>query len=156
SSGTLAYAIQGNVLTGSPVIEKCKAALLDTKGDLATRVLAAMLAARDMGGDGRCSCSNAHPDSCGSPPHNGFPKSPHVGYFVLSRIGDIDGDCNKTIGCVNGNYYLDINVILGGPDPDPVYVMEKQIEEWRTGLLGRPDHILSHASIDPPEIPADG
>jgi hypothetical protein len=152
SSGTLAYAIQGNVLTGSPVIEKAKAALLETDGDLATRVIAAMLAARDMGGDGRCSCSFTQPTRCGSPPDH-FEKAAHVGYFVISRIGDTDGDCNKDVGCVNGNYYLDINVILGSGDPDPVYVMAKEVEEWRTALIGRPDHVLSRAKIDPPRSP---
>jgi hypothetical protein len=155
TSGSLTYAIQGNVLTGSPVIEKAEAALLETEGDLATRVLAAMLAARDMGGDGRCSCSFSQPTRCGSPPDN-FQKSAHVGYFVLSRIGDTDGDCNKALGCVNGDYYLDINVVLGGSAPDPVFVMAKQVEEWRAALQGRPDHILSETSIVPAELPADG
>jgi hypothetical protein len=154
-SGSLSYAIQGNVLTGSPVVEKCKEALLSTKGDLVTRVLAAMEAARQMGGDGRCSCSNRDPTQCGSPPPD-FDKSAHVGYFVVSRIGDTDGVCNKDQGCVSGTYYLDLNLPLRREDPDPVFIMAKEIEKWRASLTGRPDHLLTRKSIEPSELPADG
>jgi len=43
--GSLSYAIQGNVITGQPVLDKAEEALLKTKGDLAARLLAAMEAA---------------------------------------------------------------------------------------------------------------
>ena len=52
SSGTLHYAIQGNVLTGRPVVEMAEAALVNTVGDLPAKFMAAMEAARAMGGDG--------------------------------------------------------------------------------------------------------
>ena len=48
--GTLHYAIQGNILTGRPVIDMAEAALRDpANGDLPGRVMAAMEAARAMG-----------------------------------------------------------------------------------------------------------
>ena len=66
--GTLAYAIQGNLLAGSCVVPAAEAALVDTPGDLPERLMAAMEAARDQGGDGRCSCTSGSPTSCGCPP----------------------------------------------------------------------------------------
>ena len=62
------YAIQGNILMGSPVILDVETALRNTPGDLSQKVMAAMEAARDMGGDGRCSCDEQFPESCGTPP----------------------------------------------------------------------------------------
>ncbi|MDA1266451.1 MAG: DUF1028 domain-containing protein, partial [Planctomycetota bacterium] len=89
-SGDLVYAIQGNSLTGAPVIDLAEQALLNTPGSLADKVLAAMVAAGQMGGDGRCSCS-PDPDACGSPPPN-FTKSAHQAVFVLARPGDTNGN----------------------------------------------------------------
>ena len=54
--GNFRYAIQGNVLTGQPVITAAEQAILMTPGDLPDKLMAAMEAARVMGGDGRCSC----------------------------------------------------------------------------------------------------
>jgi uncharacterized Ntn-hydrolase superfamily protein len=61
--GNLVYAIQGNVLTGQPVITAAEQALQTTVGTLGDKLMAAMQAARLMGGDGRCSCSQAAPTS---------------------------------------------------------------------------------------------
>ena len=47
------YAIQGNILTGADVVEAMERAFLSTKGDLAERMLAAMLAGDAKGGDSR-------------------------------------------------------------------------------------------------------
>ncbi|HEX5052321.1 MAG TPA: DUF1028 domain-containing protein, partial [Planctomycetota bacterium] len=64
--GTLVYTVQGNVLTGQPVIQAAELAILGTPGTVADKLMAAMEAARSFGGDGRCSCSAAAPTSCGS------------------------------------------------------------------------------------------
>ena len=72
--GTVAYAIQGNVLTGEPVVLQAVQAAIATDSDLAGKLMAAMQAARLMGGDGRCSCSAGVPTSCGAPPPS-FTKS---------------------------------------------------------------------------------
>lgn len=88
--GDLVYAVQGNVLTGDPVVSLAVDAIVNTPGDLAEKLMAGMEAARSMGGDGRCSCSQAKPDSCGSPPPN-FEKSAHIAYMLIGRRGDIEG-----------------------------------------------------------------
>jgi uncharacterized Ntn-hydrolase superfamily protein len=88
SGGTqnLAYSIQGNLLTGEPVVKMAEEAALLTDGDVAERLMAAMEAARSMGGDGRCSCGSST-TSCGSPPAQ-FLKTVHAGYMMVSRPGD--------------------------------------------------------------------
>ncbi|MFG0285307.1 MAG: DUF1028 domain-containing protein [Phycisphaerales bacterium JB039] len=89
SVGDIVYAIQGNILTGEPVVTEAVRAVIDTPGDLAEKMMAAMEAARRMGGDGRCSCSGS-PTSCGSPPAS-FEKSAHIAYMLIARTGDMDG-----------------------------------------------------------------
>lgn len=85
--GDLVYAVQGNVLTGDPVVGLAEHAIITTEGDLPAKLMAAMEAARSMGGDGRCSCAPAQPESCGSPPPE-FEKSADVGYMLIARPGD--------------------------------------------------------------------
>lgn len=89
----IAYAIQGNVLTGSPVVDQAVEAVINTPGDLAEKLMAGMQAARLQGGDGRCSC-NQGPTGCGVPPIGWDPdtgKSAHIAYMLVSRTGDVDG-----------------------------------------------------------------
>ena len=97
--GDIAYAIQGNVLTGDPVISQALAAVTNTPGDLAEKLMAGMEAARAMGGDGRCSCMTGAPTACGSPPAS-FEKSAHIGYMLVARAGDVEG-CAPTYRLAN-------------------------------------------------------
>src|SRR6185436_6146444 len=90
--GDIVYAIQGNVLASENVITQCELTLREESGDLGQRVLAAMVRARELGGDGRCSCVPESLGDCGIPPA-GFLKSGHVGFLLLARIGDADGGC---------------------------------------------------------------
>ncbi len=155
--GDLAYAIQGNVLTGSEVWLAAEDALLTTPGDLGQKLVAAMEAARDFGGDGRCSCSISDPTSCGAPPAS-FAKSAHCGFIVLSRMGDTDGTCTDGRYCASGKYYLRINIKgadAQGNDPDPVDQIRAIYDTWRSFKVGTPDGILS--SVDAVgALPADG
>lgn len=153
--GELRYAIQGNVLTGNEVGLAAEAALIGTDGDLGERLMAAMEAARVMGGDGRCSCDNNEPTSCGAPPSD-FDKSAHSGCVFVARIGDVDGDCTSQQGCATGDYYLRLAYRGRAIDPDPVVMMQAAYREWRVGLAGRPDHLLSRARIPAQSLPADG
>ncbi len=89
-AGTIVYAIQGNILTGEAVVLNALAAAQGTDGDVPARVMAAMEAARVMGGDGRCSCAPDDATGCGVPPAS-FVKSAHVGYMLVARAGDRDG-----------------------------------------------------------------
>lgn len=89
----IVYAIQGNVLTGAPVVDDAVDAVINTPGDLAEKLMAGMQAARLQGGDGRCSC-NQGPTGCGVPPIGWDPdtgKSAHIAYMLISRTGDVDG-----------------------------------------------------------------
>jgi len=152
--GDYLYAIQGNLLTGEGVVLAAEAVFRDEKGDMAQKIMAAMEAARAMGGDGRCSCSGAHPTSCGTPPPS-FTKSAHVAVMIVSRPGDTNGGCNANRGCARGDYYLNLNVIGGNLDPDPVFTLHEQHDLWRRNLLGRPDAVLTRVNA-PEKLPADG
>ena len=155
--GDLAYAIQGNVLAGVPVVLETERALLETPGDLGQKLLAAMQTARDFGGDGRCSCDDNRPTSCGSPPAS-FEKTAHTGFIIVARIGDIDSPCETGQDCATAPYYLKLNVHGRDAqlqDPDPVDQLELQYADWRAARAGRPDGILSTVSaVD--SLPADG
>lgn len=153
-SGDLKYAVQGNVLAGTEVALAAATALVTTSGDLSQKIMAAMEAARAMGGDGRCSCSIGGPTSCGAPPPS-FTKSAHAGFVGLARIGDPDGACSYIQGCATGAYYLRLESTGHASDPDPVLVMQAAYDVWRANLAGRPDHLLSTVSA-PPTLVADG
>jgi uncharacterized Ntn-hydrolase superfamily protein len=153
--GTLKYAIQGNLLTGNAVVTAAEHALRQADGDLGQRVMRAMRAAARMGGDGRCSCSPGAPTTCGTPPAT-FDQSAQVAFIVLSRIGDVDGVCNETVGCASGSYYLDEQFITNGSGPDPVQRLQRQYDDWRATLVGRPDHILSQVDVPVDSLVADG
>lgn len=143
SFGSVHYAIQGNVLTGSPVISAAENAFVGTVGDLPARTMAAMEAARSMGGDGRCSCSPSNPTGCGSPPAS-FVKAADVGFFIISRFGDTDDPVCNSSGCADGDYFIDFNIAFQSTsDPDPVYQLQALFDAERTALIGRPDAIAS-------------
>ena len=155
TAGDLRYAIQGNVLTGDEPVLAAEQALLSTSGDLGQRVMAAMEAARAMGGDGRCSCDPNAPTSCGAPPPAPF-KSAHTGFIMLARVGDVVGTCGTNAGCANGTYYLKKNSIGGPGEPDPVLDLQIKYDAWRLALHGRPDHLKSVVSTSAQKLVADG
>ena len=154
--GPWRYSIAGNVLTAQSVIFEAEAALLATEGDGMQKVLAAMEAARALGGDGRCSCALFNPTSCGAPPAGGFTKTAHTGFLIVSRLGDVDGTCNASVGCANGDYFLDINVIGSIPDVDPILQIQSQYDQWRAGQAGVVDHYQSSVQPSADDLVADG
>jgi len=155
--GDLAFAIQGNILTGSKVWQEARRALLETPGDLGQKLMAAMEAARAFGGDGRCSCPNGAATACGAPPPE-FEKAAHCGFVVVARVGDQNSACNRATNCARGSYYLRLNVGITESrptSPDPVFQLQEQYDAWRAQRVGRPDGILSRVeSVD--SLPADG
>ena len=155
SIGDITYAIQGNVLTGQPVVQAAEQAVRLTAGDLAEKLMAAMEAARAMGGDGRCSCANG-PTACGAPPAT-FTYSAYIGYMLIARPGDTDGICNANAGCANGSYFLDLNIAnQSGTAPDPVFQLRTAFLNWRMQKVLRPDHFLSSVRLDVPRLQASG
>ena len=153
--GDLAYSIQGNLLTGPAVCYEAERALLNTPGDLSQKLMAAMEAARAMGGDGRCSCNGTEPDRCGAPPDE-FTKSAHTAFIVLARMGDGDGVCNGGQGCANGDYYLTLDEIGGGGGLDPVLGLQRQYDRWRAVQRGKPDHLLTTVEAGSDRLVANG
>jgi len=140
--GNIVYAIQGNILTGAAVVTDAEKAVKNTNGDLAQKLMAGMQAARAKGGDGRCSRYN---------------KSAHVGYMIIARQGDKDGtQCNASVGCATGTYYMNLNVIGSTTAQDPVLTLQTLHDNWRKQLAGRPDHNLSTVDLPTPSLPADG
>lgn len=155
-AGDLYYAIQGNVLTGAPVVQMAEQAVLNAPGDLSDKLMAAMEAARAMGGDGRCSCSVLAPTSCGAPPPS-FEKSAHIGFMIVARTGDIDGVCTAALGCANGDYWMTFNVPFQmSTDPDPVFQLQDLYEAFRLDHIGRPDAVHSLSLVTPPAVPGQG
>lgn len=155
-TGNFRYAIQGNVLTGQPVITNAEQAILSTPGGLPDKLMAAMEAARAMGGDGRCSCSPSNPPACGSPPAN-FTKSSHIGMMVVSRPSDLDAPCNGSAGCGAGDYWLDLNVAnQSAAALDPVLQLQSLFNTWKANQIGRPDHYESLATLSATTIRANG
>ncbi len=155
-SGSLVYAIQGNVLTGQPVITAAEQALLNTPGTLGDKLMAAMQAARQFGGDGRCSCNPGAPMACGSPPPS-FTKSSHIGLMVLSRPSDVDLACNANAGCGAGNYWMDLNVAnQPASAPDAVAQLQTLYTAWKANQVGRPDHFQSTVTMSASTLRANG
>jgi len=153
-AGNLRYAIQGNALAGQLVIDAAEEALLQTEGDLVTRVMASMQAARFMGGDGRCSCSGLMPASCGAPPPS-FTHSAFTACIMIARAGDTDGVCGIG-GCAEGDYFLRETVTGTIIHPDPVQRLDRLVMHWRRNKRGKPDHILTEVLPDATRLPADG
>lgn len=154
--GSLVYAIQGNVLTGQPVVLAAEQALQTTVGTLGDKLMAAMEAARSFGGDGRCSCSAAAPTSCGSPPPS-FTKSSHIALMVWSRPSDVDVPCDGSSGCGGGNYWLDINIAnQPATAPDPVLTLQTLYTQWKANQVGRPDHYASTVTMSGTTLRANG
>ncbi len=155
--GSVAYAIQGNRLTGDPVVLAAEAALRLTPGDLGQRVMAAMEVAHRYGGDGGCSCRGGEEATdCGAPPQGSFAKTALSGFLMIARIGDRDGRCTSGIGCANGEYYYDYNLLGSGQAPDPVPAMRAAFDQWRAGMADRPDHIQSTTKFSTEHLPPDG
>ncbi len=142
SSGTLVYSIQGNVLAGAPVVLEAERALLQTPGDLAEKLMAAMEAADAMGGDGRCSCSPFDPMACGSPPPS-FSKSAHCGTMLIARPGDPIELCNVH-SCARGDFYQALNTKeRSASDPNATVILRTDYDAWRAALFGRVDALRS-------------
>ena len=156
SSGSMVYAIQGNILVGDCVVAAIEDALVNTDGDIPARLMAGMEAARATGGDGRCSCLTGGATSCGCPVQL-FRKSGHVGGMVVARTGDLDDPACDAGGCVDGDYFMRFNVALQpATADDPVHQLQEMYDTWRAELVGRPDAIQSTVEFDPPALPPTG
>jgi len=145
--GTMYYAIQGNILSGSCVVPAIEQAILNTIGDVPAKLMAGMQAARQAGGDGRCSCPGGTAPCAPCPPSS-FTKSGHIGGMIVARVGDTDDSVCNAQGCADGNYFMRLNVrnqVVA--DPDPVDQLQILYDTWRAALAGRPDAVQSTADM---------
>jgi uncharacterized Ntn-hydrolase superfamily protein len=155
-TGTLRYTIQGNVLTGQAVVNAAELAILNTPGSIGDKLMAAMDAARLMGGDGRCSCNVNQPTACGAPPAS-FTKSSHIGLMIWSRPSDLDLPCTSAAGCGAGSYWMDLNVAnQTATAPDPVLQLQTLYSNWKQSQIGRPDHYQSTVTLSANTLRANG
>jgi hypothetical protein len=133
------------------VVDEAVAAIIATDGSLTDKLMAAMEAARAMGGDGRCSCSPSNPTGCGSPPAS-FEKSAHVGFMALIRAGDLPVDC---INCTAADFVMNLNVANQGSGAvDPVLQLATLYDS--SLRKRRPDAVESTVSLTPPSMLPDG
>ena len=118
------FSIQGNILAGDDVVEEAVKALVNARGALADRVMAAMEAADARGGDRRCNC-NTRPD----PPAPCENKTAHVAYLVVAEKKDRMGD-----GLNDGAYSLELQVTDQDIKPDendnPVKTLRMRYDRW--------------------------
>ncbi len=130
------YSIQGNILRPGQVVPNAVKAFLETTGALTDRVMAAMDAADNSGGDGRCSCPP--PPADGSAPANPCDgKTSHIAYILMSEPTDTSGDSHN-----NGKYAMYITVsqpgenrgpgaIRPGENLNPVKTLRARYDAWR-------------------------
>ena len=86
--------IQGNLLRSGAVVPNAVQAFIKTNGALTDRVMAAMEAADDSGGDSRCTCPPSPAD--GSKPK--IPcndKTSHIAYILMAEPEDTNGDSHN-------------------------------------------------------------
>lgn len=122
--GDIHYQVQGNTLLGDQVMTMAALAFTRAKGTMADRVMAAMEAADQYGGDHRC--------NCGASPLEFVPcddKTSHVAYITIAEKGDALGATHN-----DGKYYAYISVtdenIRPGESANPVRTLRMRYDAW--------------------------
>ena len=130
-SGTdIYYSVQGNILASDAVVHDAARALEQTEGTLADRVMAAMEAADEAGGDRRCTCEREPlPDApCDS-------KNAHVAYILAADADDPEGESFN-----DGDYAMYINVtdddIQRHENANPVITLRRRYDAWKADQAG--------------------
>ncbi len=129
------YSIQGNILRPGNVVPSAERAFLGTTGALTDRVMAALEAADNAGGDSRCSCPPPTSDGWASAiPCEG--RTSYVAYILMSEQGDRVGQSHN-----DGRYamYLTVaqpeqpgpNAIKAGENLNPVKTLRLRYNAWR-------------------------
>ncbi len=121
------YAVQGNILLDSTIVEMMEDAFLNTPGPLEDRLMAALQAAKVPGADTRCFPQN---------------KSSISAYIHVRRPTD------------GPQSYLDLVVSNTTGSTDPIDVLQTQFDAWRQAQVADPDS--SSVAIAPPGVPTGG
>lgn len=125
--GDFYYQVQGNTLLGVDVVHKAALAFTranDPQGTMADRVMAAMKAADENGGDKRCNCGNS-PELL--PCDN---LTAYVAYIAIANKDDQVGITHN-----DGKYYAYItaadNDVAKGESGNPVKTLAMRYEAWK-------------------------
>lgn len=119
------YQVQGNILFSERVMYDAALAFTRQDGTLADRVMAAMEAADDAGGDRRCTCWS---EPLVEAPCEG--KTSQVAYIAIADADDERGESHN-----DGDYYAYISVtdedILPTENGNPVKTLRMRYEAWK-------------------------
>ena len=119
------YQVQGNILFSERVMYDAALAFTKVHGTLADRVMAAMKAADDAGGDSRCTCEREPKPvaACDG-------KTAHVAYIAIADRDDTRGTSHN-----DGDYYAYISVtdenILPTENANPVKTLRMRYDAWK-------------------------
>jgi uncharacterized Ntn-hydrolase superfamily protein len=123
--GDLYYQVQGNTLLGQDVVHKAALAFTRASGTMADRVIAAMLAADENGGDKRCNCGNFPAELV--PCDN---ATAYVSYIAIAEKDDVVGVTHN-----DGKYYAFIyandNDVKAGESANPVKTLKSRYDAWK-------------------------
>ena len=121
------YSVQGNILASDAVVHNAARAFETENGSLADRVMAAMEAADEAGGDVRCTCETVPvPDAaCDS-------RNAHVAYILQADTDDPEGSSFN-----DGDYAMYISATDEDIEPhengNPVITLRMRYDLWKAG-----------------------
>ncbi len=128
------FSVQGNILASDDVVHLAVAAFKDEPGTMADRVMAAMEAADDAGGDVRCTCESE--PLLDHVPCDG--KTSHVAYILVADADDPEGESFN-----DGEYslYIDVNDenIEEGENANPVRTLRMRYDRWKAENPAEPN-----------------
>ena len=121
----LYVSIQGNILASDAVVHDAIRAFKEGDGTITDRVMAAMEAADEAGGDVRCTCETEPvlDVPCDS-------KNAHVAYILAADPDDAEGESFN-----DGEYFMYLNVtddnITSGENANPVITLRMRYDRWK-------------------------
>ena len=121
----LYVSIQGNILASEAVVYDAIQAFKNEDGTITDRVMAAMEAADEAGGDSRCTCETEPvlDVPCES-------KNAHVAYILAADPDDTIGESFN-----DGEYFMYLNVtddnITSGENANPVITLRMRYDRWK-------------------------
>ncbi len=117
--------VQGNILFDDDVAEDAVLAFMQATGTLADRVMAAMEAADQAGGDRRCTCEEEPRPAA---PCDG--KTSHVAYIAIANRDDTPGPSHS-----DGDYHAYLSVtdedIQPHENANPVLTLRLRYDAWK-------------------------
>jgi uncharacterized Ntn-hydrolase superfamily protein len=123
--GEIHYQVQGNTLLGDQVVTMAALAFTRASGTMADRVMAAMEAADQYGGDHRCNCGNN--------PLTALPcdnRTAHVAYIAIANKDDVVGMTHN-----DGKYFAYLSVTdddtKPGESANPVKTLRRRYDAWK-------------------------